>query len=97
MGIMWHNTDINEAGYELTRESVPLCQGISDFAMHNFSGEELPNYYHMKDGANITELEYCLQVTHAEKFAWDVRDFQVPIDFVHKFIDTFFSFQRANR
>ncbi|KAL7510893.1 hypothetical protein ACHAXN_007798 [Cyclotella atomus] len=56
MGIMWHNTDINEAGYYLSRESVPLCHNKSDYDMHNFSGEELPNYYHMKEGANITEL-----------------------------------------
>jgi hypothetical protein len=90
MGIILHNTDINGAGFYLTRESVPLCQNKSDYDLHNFSGEELPNYYHMKDGANITELEYCLQVTHEHEFKWDDRDFTVTLDMIDNFVHTFY-------
>lgn len=91
MGIMWHNTDINEAGYYLTRESVPLCLNKSDHVMHNFSLDmKLPNYYRIKNGANITELEYCLQVLHEKEFTWDSRDFNVGLDMIDNFVRTFY-------
>lgn len=90
---MWHNTDINEVGYYLKRESVPLCKNESDSTLHDFTGEQLPNYYHMKggDGVNITELEYCLQITHEKEFKWNNRDFTVGLDMIDNFVRTFHS------
>lgn len=58
--------------------------------MHNFSGEELPNYYHLKGGANITELEYCLQVLHEKEFKWADRDFNVGLEMIDAFVSTFY-------
>ena len=94
---MWHNTDINEAGWNLPLESFPFCQNVSDSKIHNFSST--PDYFSQKywtdqkrKGAagNTTELEYCLAVRYGEKFRWDRRNFNVGLDFFEKFIDTFY-------
>ncbi|KAL3786976.1 hypothetical protein HJC23_005487 [Cyclotella cryptica] len=93
MGIMWHNTDINEAGWCLPRESVPLCQNVSDLVMHNFSLDtDAPSkgYETQKGGAGATELEHCLQVLNGNDFRWDYRNFNVGLDMIEKFVKTFF-------
>ena len=94
---MWHNTDIHEAGWDLPRESVPLCENVSDSKIHNFSST--PDHFSQRywkeqkrsgDAGNATELEYCLAVKYGEKFRWDYRNFNVGPDFLEKFIDTFY-------
>jgi hypothetical protein len=90
---MWHNTDINEAGWYLPRESVPLCQNASDHEMHNFSldrGAPSKGYEAEKGETGATELEYCLQVLNGDAFRWDYRNFNVGLDMIDKFVDTFF-------
>lgn len=99
MGIMWHNTDIHEAGWYLTRDSVPLCQNITDSEeLHNYSVTDSPNYFNGTKGGNttITELEYCLAVTYGNQFRWDLRNFNVPWVFFDQFVDTFFPLRARN-
>ena len=103
MGIMWHNTNIHHAGLDLTRRSVPLCQNVSDHDMHNFSldaGKQTLNEVksidyneYKKKGTGATELELCLNVFHEEDFRWDNRNFNVGLDMIEKFVDTFFHYQ----
>lgn len=94
MGIMWHNTDIHEAGWYLPRESVPLCHNVSDVELHNFTLTPDPHSLAFqkdtKQGGNATKLEYCLQVVNGESFRWDYRNFNVGLEFFEKFVDTFF-------
>ena len=97
MGIMWHNTDINEAGWNLPLESFPFCQNVSDSKIHNFSStpdDKSQKYWtdQKRNGAagNTTELEYCLAVQNGDQFRWDRRNFNVGLDFFEKFIDTFY-------
>ncbi|KAL3787589.1 hypothetical protein HJC23_000077 [Cyclotella cryptica] len=94
IGIMWHNTDINEAGFDLTRESVPLCQNVSEHQMHDFSQDKNSNkeINNTQKNGRISELQYCLQTTHINKFKWDVRNFTVGLNMIEKFVDTFFHF-----
>ena len=102
MGIMWHNTDIHEAGWYLPLESVPFCHNVSDSKIHNFSStpdDKSQRYWKEQkmSGAagNATELEYCLAVKNGKKFRWDRRNFNVELDFFEKFVDTFYP-SRAN-
>ena len=97
MGIMWHNTDIHEAGWALPLDSVPFCQNASDSKIHNFSStpdSRSQRYWgsEKRKGAagNTTELEYCLAVQNGDQFRWDRRNFNVGLDFFEKFVDTFY-------
>lgn len=94
MGIMWHNTDINEAGFDLTRESVPLCQNVSEHLMHDFSQDKnsIKEINNMQKTGRTSELQYCLMTTHINEFKWDARNFTVGLDMIEKFVDTFLHF-----
>ena len=83
LGAIYHNTDLNHFGYALGRDSVPLCQNVSNTVMHNFSNEEK-----VEDRSkNQTELEYCL--LSKRSFIWDVRNFNVEIVMIDRYINTF--------
>ena len=87
----------------MTRESVPLCQNVSDVQLHNYSltQDSSASQQYLKDQKkgnpnSTTELEYCLAVTHGKQFIWDSRNFNVRVDFFDKFIDTFFPSRAKN-
>jgi len=81
MGILWHNTDINEVSFSLERDSVPLCQNMSDNIFVNVP---------MNDGIyNASELQYCLE-TNDNLWRWDRRNFNVRLDIIDTFVDVFF-------
>ncbi|EJK69780.1 hypothetical protein THAOC_08925, partial [Thalassiosira oceanica] len=73
VGIMFHNTDLHHYGFKLGRDSVPLCQNVSNIKMHKFEEEDdLPDNHEA-----VTELEHCLYTLHDEEFRWDERNFVV--------------------
>ena len=90
MGILWHNTDINEVSYTLDRDSVPLCLNMSNsIAAINITLSE--SYIAAKNGNNTaSELEYCLNIENDPLWRWDRRNFNVRWDIMEKFVETFF-------
>ncbi|EJK58475.1 hypothetical protein THAOC_21394, partial [Thalassiosira oceanica] len=73
VGIMFHNTDLHHYGFKLGRDSVPLCQNVSNIKMHKFEEEDdLPDNHEA-----VTELEHCLYTLHEQEFRWDERNFVV--------------------
>lgn len=88
LGIIYHNTDLNHLGYPLNRDSVPLCQNVSNTVMHNFSDDSSNDAdYHNEVE---TELEYCFyDRTNEDFFRWDARDFIVEIGMIDKFVNVF--------
>lgn len=77
MGLLWHNTDIHEVSYSLERDSVPLCLNMSDNVFIN-------------DGTSTkSELQICLE-SNDPLWRWDRRNFNVRLDVIEKFVNTFF-------
>lgn len=84
LGLIYHNTELQHFGYQLERDSVPLCQNVSNDVMHDFSSDQ----DHSAREKNETELDYCLTTVNGNSFRWDKRDFTVRLDMVDKFVDT---------
>lgn len=92
MGILWHNTDINEVSYTLERDSVPLCLNMSNsIAVKNVT--LMDSYIAGKGNSTVSELEYCLTIQNDPLFRWDRRNFNVRWDIMEKFVETFFNYR----
>jgi hypothetical protein len=87
MGILWHNTDINEVSYTLKRDSVLLCLDKSNHVASNIS------ITYKGDNTTASEEEYCLNVENDPLFRWDRRNFHIRWDIMEKFVETFFQYK----
>ena len=93
LGIIYDDTDLNHLTYPLYRDSVPLCQNVSNTELHQFDEDEGSGDDDDDDDdvdiRNETELEHCLLDTHGDDFRWDDRNFTVDVAMIDAFIRIF--------
>jgi len=92
MGILWHNTRLNGIGWQLDRDSIPICQNVSNDVMHDFSNSTNPEHR----SKNETELQHCMMTLNDSLFRWDVRNFNVELGMIEKFVKTFYPHRNSS-
>ncbi|KAL9185607.1 hypothetical protein ACHAXT_003384 [Thalassiosira profunda] len=77
LGVIFHNTDLNHAGYSLDRSSVPLCEGVPEGAEQTCFMRQRKKF--IWENRDFT-VESAAVMHYIDQFVLFVRDKQRPCD-----------------